>query len=61
MFFFTRRGEKNIQIAYFCSGQIDVVHCSPLQRALLQSAVALAPRGLRATDVQHVFDHYNMR
>ena len=31
---------------------------SPLQRALLQSAAALAPRGRRVTDVQHVFDHY---
>ena len=41
-----------------CSGQIDVVHFSPLQRALLQSAAALALRGLRATNVQHVFDHY---
>ena len=30
---------------------------SPLQRALLMSAAALAPRGLRATNVQYVFDH----
>jgi hypothetical protein len=34
---------------------------SPLQRALLQSAAALAPRGLRATDVQYVVDHYTLR
>ena len=32
---------------------------SPLQRALLQSAAAVAPRGLWA-DVQHVFDHYRL-
>ncbi len=35
--------------------------CSPLQRALLQSAVALAPCGLRVANVQYVFDHYTSR
>jgi len=31
---------------------------SPLQRALPDSAVALAPRGLRLAHVLPVFDHY---
>ena len=31
---------------------------SPLQRALLDSAAALAPRGLRVANVQRVFDYY---
>ena len=34
---------------------------SPLQRALLHSAAALAPRDRRTADVQHVFDHYTLR